>query len=298
MSRSTSHHNAMPPGSRDLLDAYFDGELDSAGKGRLHEALRTDAVLAEEFSRTSEAVSMLRQSASNTGLRTDLSESVLARCDVRQRYINKRGRRFVLAGRSAVALASLAIVGGIVAWVRMTPPQFRLAEHERPLGVLIEGGNADAAGLRLVPPAVQKDLSDSVDQSKANRTIVFHLQPDPAHSFSMGQGLPAAQYDARAMAQLPLLARSDDAQAHRAAAARLGPLPMASQRSASVVRGEAQPLSGDAYAGVARGWWGRDASPLRPRHRIIHLSNGQSLLLLGEAKNDEARSAEPDRERE
>ncbi|NRA58651.1 MAG: hypothetical protein HRU13_11120, partial [Phycisphaerales bacterium] len=70
---------------RDLLEAYFDGELDSAGKGRLHEALRQDTVLAEEFSRTSEAVSMLRQSASNTSLKVDLTDSVMARCEVRDR---------------------------------------------------------------------------------------------------------------------------------------------------------------------------------------------------------------------
>lgn len=239
---------------RDLLEAYFDGELDSAGKGRLHEALRQDTVLAEEFSRTSEAVSMLRQSASNTSLKIDLTDSVMARCEVRDRLLSKRGRRFVLAGRSAVALATLMIVAGLVLWVRVTPPQLRLAESERPLGVLLESGDAEAGELRLVPSEVQRDLADSVDQSKSHGTIVFNLEADSATSFSSfgvaDDVLPMPQRTA--MAQLPLLARPENIEAQRAAAARLGPLPMAGQHAASMVRGDLP---------NAHGWWGRSKTP-------------------------------------
>ena len=240
---------------RDLLEAYFDGELDSAGKGRLHEALRHDAVLAEEFSRTSEAVSMLRQSTSNTGLKADLTDSVMARCEVRDRLLSKHGRRFVLAGRSAVALATLMIVAGLVVWVRMTPPQLRLAESERPLSVLLESGDADAGQLRLVPSGVQKDLADSVDQSKSHGTIVFHLEADAATSFSSFGVAPddaASAPQRTAMAQLPLLARPNNIDAQRAAAARLGPMPMAGQHAASMVRGDLP---------QSHGWWGRSSTP-------------------------------------
>jgi len=277
MSQRNGPVDREPPGDRDLLDAYFDGELDSAGKGRLHEALCADAVLAEEFSRTSEAVSMLRQSASNAGLATDLTDGVLARCEVRERLLSKRGRRFVLAGRSAVALATLAIVAGLVVWVRLTPPQLRLAEHERPLGVLLEGSNRDAAQMRLVPPAVQQDLADSVDQSKAHGTIVFHLEPDSAASFAAiddpassdrAEGFASPRREA--MARLPLFARPHDIEAQRAAAARLGPMPMAQHSAASVVRGQAS---------ATQSWWGRSGTS-SPTSLRVYIGEYEDLLFI------------------
>ena len=278
-------HNGGPaaPNERELLDAYFDGELDRAGKGRLHEALRHDPVLAEEFSRTSEAVSMLRQSASNTGLDVDLTERVLTRTERERGFLNKRGRRFVFAGRSAVALAALAMAAGVVVWVRLTPPELRLSDRERPLGVLLESGNADAASLRLVPPEVQRDLADSVDQSKAERRIVFGLEADPAHAFSMFGGEQATGGDTRAMARLPMLARPEDIERQRALALRQGPLPMSDPTAMSVVP---TPQAG--------GWWGRSPEDLLVRSEIVRTPDGAWLLLRVEPQPAD----EPDRDRE
>lgn len=257
------------PSTRDLLDAYFDGELDRAGKGRLHEALRADPVLAEEFSRTSEAVSMLRQSASNGGLEIDLTERILTRSEQGRGYLSKRGRRFVFAGRSAVALAAMVMVAGVVVWVRLTPPELRLSDRERPIGTLLESGNADAANLRLVPPEVQKDLADSVDKSKAERRIVFYdLRPDAAQSFSLFGGNAAAAGDGGAVARLPMFARAEDIERQRALALREGPLPMGGQAALSV----APTIEGD-------GWWGRPAEQLLLRSEIVRGPDGVWLLL-------------------
>lgn len=267
------------PNARDLLDAYFDGELDRAGKGRLHEALRHDPLLAEEFSRTSEAVSMLRQSASNTGLDIDLTDRVLTRCDVTRGYLNKRGRRFVLAGRTAVALAALALTAGVVLFVRLTPPELRLPESQRPLSALIEGGNADAASLRMVPPKVHRELSDSVDPSKVERTIVFNLEADPASSFSAlraGEQTPA---DARAMARLPMFARPTDTQALSAAA--MGPLPM-NREAASIVRSP-----------EALGWWSRDGGQAGT---LMHSDRERALWLIFRLDETPQHNAVSDRE--
>lgn len=252
MSRMHTQGDNAAPNGRELLDAYFDGEIDRAGKGRLHDALRHDPVLAEEFSRTSEAVSMLRQSGSNSGLDIDLTERVLARCDAQRGYLNKRGRRFVVAGRTAVALATLVMAAGVVVFIRMTPPGLRLPERERPIGVLLESGNADAHRMRMVPPSVQRDLADSVDQSKVERTIVFDLPADSARDFSAFRPTEGDSGEARAMARLPMFPRWDaPADASDWAS---GPLPMDAQRAASVVRSPgASPLN----------WWERpQVSPL------------------------------------
>ena len=272
------------PSTRDLLDAYFDGEIDRAGKGRLHEALRADPLLAEEFSRTSEAVSMLRQSASNNGLEIDLTERILAQSEQGRSYLSKRGRRFVLAGRSAVALAAMVMVAGVVVWVRLTPPELRLSERERPIGTLLESGNADAASLRLVPPEVQKDLADSVDQGKAERRIVFYdLRPDAAQSFSLFGGDAAGAGDVGAVARLPMFARAQDMDRQRAVALREGPLPMGGEAAMSVtprVDGE--------------GWWGRAPEQLLLRSEIVRGPTGAWLLL----RPAPLPAAEADRDRE
>lgn len=247
-----------------MLDAYFDGELDRAGKAKLHEALREDHLLVEEFNRTSEAVSMLRQDASNIGLEIDLTDRVLARCETTRGYLNQRGRRFVLAGRSAVAMAALALVAGVVVWVRMTPPELRLPESQRPLSVLLEGGNTDAANLRMVPPSVQQDLADSVDQSKVERTIVYGLPADPADSFSTFGG-PTRRDEGRAMARLPLLAGTPNPGGMRTDAWLAGPMPMDRRAAASVVPGPG-----------AVGWWNRPS----PTTSTLTLPGDRHLLIL------------------
>lgn len=269
MSRTNQRGDADAPNTRELLDAYFDGELDRADAPRLRRALREDPVLAEEFGRTSEAVSMLSQSGANSALDVDLSERVLARCEATRGYLNKRGRRFVLAGRSAVALTALAMVAGVVLWVRLTPPELRLPDSQRPLGVLLESGTTDAAKLRMVPPSVQQDLADSVDQSKIERTIVYGLPADSAASFSaFGTGeRPAASAPT---AQLPLLARSAD----RAPAShpwRAGPMPMDHQAAARVV-----PAPG------ATSWWHRPAPSGAPLGWPADQHNGHIFLRGGE----------------
>ncbi|MFI4917311.1 MAG: hypothetical protein ACIAS6_12500 [Phycisphaerales bacterium JB060] len=254
------------PNPRELLDAYFDGDLDRAGKAKLHEALREDHLLAEEFSRTSEAVSMLRQCGSNNGLSVDLTDRVLARCEVRRGYLNRRGRRFVLAGRSAVVMAAMAIVAGVAVWIRLTPPDLRLPDSQRPLGVLLESGNSDAADLRMVPPSVQRDLADSVDQNKVERTIVYGLPTDSPESFStFGRG--ATGLDTAATARLPLVARSADPLRRGAMAWRAEPLPMDPQRAASYV-----PQPGDID------WWNR-SEPTAGARPMPGRARGHWLLL-------------------
>jgi hypothetical protein len=295
MTQDQAARPGEPRNERELLDAYFDGQLDRAGKGALHEALRKDAVLAEEFSRTSEAVSMLRQDSSNAGLGVDLADRVLARCDVRSRYMSKRGRKFVFAGRTAVALAALVMVAGVVLWVRLTPPEFRLAEHERPLSVLLEGSNADAAQLRLIPPGVQQDLADSVDPSKVDRTIVFDLPADSARSFSpMGRGLGDASGRAvasSATARLPLLARSSTDESRPLMASQAGPMPMAGMQAASIIRGDNQ------QPAPVMGWWGRSGTPQDLNARIIRMPSGHSVLLLQRPTQSAADAARDDGQR-
>lgn len=285
MSRKHEPGGMHGPNPRELLDTYFDGDLDRAGKARLHKALREDHLLAEEFSRTSEAVSMLRHCGSNNGLGIDLTDRVLARCEVRRGYLNRQGRRFVLAGRSAVAMAALAIVAGVVVWVRLTPPELRLPESQRPLGVLLESGNSDAADLRMVPPSVQRDLADSVDQNKVERTIVYGLPADSPESFSAFGKAPAG-LDTGATARLPLVARAADPRGHGAMAWRAEPLPMGPQRAASFVR---EPGDID--------WWNRSEATAgaRPMPGRAH---GHWLLLRrgGEPTLADLIQAERDRE--
>lgn len=249
--------NAGPgPGPRDLLDAYFDGELDRAGKARLHEALRHDPLLADEFSRTSEALSMLRQSAANTALEVDLTGRVLASYETRRGFLSRRGRRFVLAGRTSVALAALAMTAGVVAWVRLTPPELRLPDTQRPLGILIDRGAAEAPTMGVVPQRVQQELADSidpgVDPGKVERTIVFNLQPDGPGTFSIFREGTDRTDAVRGRASLPLLA-SVTPRGHDTAAGAHAPLRQDGMAAASVV----PHAIGSAGHAQSDNWWSR-----------------------------------------
>lgn len=267
---------------REWLDAYFDGELDRAGKGRLHEALRQDPVLAEEFSRTSEAVSLLRQSAASTALDLDLTGRVLASYEARRGFLSRRGRRFVLAGRTTVALAALAMAAGVVAWVRLTPPALRLSESQRPLGVLIDRGAADAATMHVVPQQIQQELADSVDPSKIDprkveRTIVFNLQPEGPGAFSAFGIVPERASESARAASLPLLA-SITPRGHDGTAGEHAPLRQGGTSAASMVRA-AEDTPAVRHQG---GWWSRPDETANGPHRVrlFGLSGVGGWLLL------------------
>lgn len=273
---------------RELLDAYFDGELDRAGKGLLHEAMRHDPHLAEEFSRTSEALSMLRQSAANTALPVDLTNRVLASYEARRGFLTRRGHRFVLAGRTAVALTALAITAGIVAWVRLTPPEFRLPESQRPLGVLIDRGASDAATMQVVPPRVQRELADSVDPSKIDpnkveRTIVFNLRPDDPGTFSAFASVADRSTQPHEGARLPLLA-SVAPRGHEHATGAHAPLRQDGMSAASIVR---DPDSTPTDRPMA-GWWSRQTAPTNTTPRVLYFGRvgGGAWLLLPEPASD------------
>ncbi|MEO1008116.1 MAG: hypothetical protein AAFX79_06095 [Planctomycetota bacterium] len=193
------------PNARDLVDAFFDGELAADERGPLQSALADDPELALEFSRTSEAVALLRAEGAREALDVDLSERVLLACEPGQGFLSGRQRRFVRAGRVAVALAAVVLAAGVVVWYRVTPAELRLTPSERPLSGLVPQLQDDAGQVGRASPVLAEGLREAIDGGERDAVMLaWNLDSDPVAAF------PLARRDQRAPhAEDPFLARRD-----------------------------------------------------------------------------------------
>lgn len=130
----------------ELIDAFFDGDLDDSGKRSLFDGLTRDASAAEKFARTMFLVeSMRRPVEDKCDLPTpDFTRSVLSEVDRRRNWMAPRARRLVSFGRYAAAASLLVMLGGALIVRRANPDAVMLADRPAPLTNVVEISRMEA----------------------------------------------------------------------------------------------------------------------------------------------------------
>lgn len=155
----------------ELVDAYFDHELDEGSRDRLFRGMLADPERAEELARTQRAVGLLREPIDAP----DLTESIMARVERRRRFIHPAQRRTVRHGRLVAAGAVLAVVLGLALTQRYAPQFLELAPRPRPITAVVEAGRAEAEqGAR--------QLASTITSVAARATPVADADPKAAGS--------------------------------------------------------------------------------------------------------------------
>lgn len=130
----------------ELIDAFFDGDLDEQGKRRLFDGLARDPVAAEKFARTMFLVEAMRRPVETecSASAPDFAGLVLSEVDRRRRWLAPGARRLVSVGRLAAAAALLVMLGGALALRRANPDAVMLADRPAPLTTLVETSRIEA----------------------------------------------------------------------------------------------------------------------------------------------------------
>ena len=138
----SDHPERTPaPIPQELVDTFFDRELDEGSREKFFGMLRGDLSRCAEVARTQRMISMLREPVEAP----DLTDRIMARVARRRGFLPERVRRMVTAGRLIAAACVLAAVLGLAAARRMAPDAFRLTPVPRPLSDVIASSKADAA---------------------------------------------------------------------------------------------------------------------------------------------------------
>ncbi len=127
----------------ELLDAFFDGDLDDAGKRCLFDGMRRDPAAAERFARTMFALEQLRRTP-DASASPDFTDSVLDAIDQRKRWMTPAARRVVRIGRYAAAASILVMLAGGFLYKRANPQSALIAERPAPLTNVVETGRLEA----------------------------------------------------------------------------------------------------------------------------------------------------------
>ncbi len=160
-----------------LVDAFFDHELDEGSRERLFRDMLADLDHAEEMARTQHALCLLREPVETP----DFTDRVMARVDERRRFLPRRLRRTVTAGRLAVAACLLLGVLAIAVTRRMAPQAFDLAPRERPLTAVIDAGrDAAVAGTQDLAGAVSAVGERAAPVVELSRRVLGEAEAGPA----------------------------------------------------------------------------------------------------------------------
>jgi hypothetical protein len=131
----------------ELVDRFFDRELDEGSRERFFGMLRADLGRCAEVAKTQRIVSMLREPVEAP----DLTDQILARVRQRRGFLPERLRRMVKAGRLAVAACLLIGVLGFALGRRYFPGFFRFTPEPQPVSRVIASGQNEAAAMNLNP---------------------------------------------------------------------------------------------------------------------------------------------------
>lgn len=145
------------PISQDLVDAFFDRELDEGSRERFFKMLRADLETCAQVARTQRMVSQLREGIDAP----DLTDRIMGDLSARDRFLPARLRRMVKAGRLAVAACLLLGVLGVATAHRYWPEAFRgLSNEPTPVSdVIASGKNEAAAGVQVLADAINLGAS-------------------------------------------------------------------------------------------------------------------------------------------
>ncbi len=125
----------------ELVDAFFDRELDVESQREMFGRLRGDMPRCEEIARTREMLSELRREARGP----DLTEAILSRVERRRGFMTPKWQRVVTTGRLAVAAGVLLGIGLAATAQRLWPEATSLREQPAPLSGFVESTRADAS---------------------------------------------------------------------------------------------------------------------------------------------------------
>jgi hypothetical protein len=125
----------------ELVDAFFDRELDGASREQFFGAMRADLSRCAEVAKTQRIVSLLREPVEAP----DLTGAIMAEVRRRGAFVPTGMRRFVKYGRWAAAVLLAAGVLGLALVHRHSPDALRLAPRPKPVAGVIQSGSSDAA---------------------------------------------------------------------------------------------------------------------------------------------------------
>lgn len=126
--------------SEDLVDSFFDRELNEGARDQFFKRLRSELPRCAEVAKTQRMISMLREPTEQR----DVSSRVLSELSRRKRFLPERLRRMVTTGRLMAAGIALAFVLGVAIVDREAPGFFRLTPQPKPVSGLVNSSAADA----------------------------------------------------------------------------------------------------------------------------------------------------------
>lgn len=134
----------------ELVDRFFDRELDDAGRAGFMRRLDDDAGACERVAKTNRFLTLLRR-----GVRApDLTDSILDRVDHLRGFVPPRERKLVRFGRLAVAAMLFGVIAGAVVVQRRAPEVVELAGMPTPVRDVARAAAKEADSLlRCASPA-------------------------------------------------------------------------------------------------------------------------------------------------
>lgn len=157
-----------PPIPDDLVDAFFDRELDDATRAAFTRRLDEDASCCERVAKTHRMLSMLRRGVKPP----DLSASILDRVDSVRGFVPRKHRRLIRAGRAAVVLALLGVVASAVVVRHRAPEVVAFGSLPSPVRDVASAACEDAAGLERFARSVRGERFDAGSLRLASRVDV------------------------------------------------------------------------------------------------------------------------------
>lgn len=156
----------------ELVDRFFDRELDEGSRERFFGMLRGDLRRCADVARTQRVVSMLRRPVPAP----DLTDQILARIEERRGFLPLRLRRWVKAGRLAAAACILCGILGYAVGRRYAPDAFRFTPEPRPVTQVIESGRSEAAaGVQQLAVVVSPHPATAPAEKRLPRTLLRGL---------------------------------------------------------------------------------------------------------------------------
>jgi hypothetical protein len=135
----------------ELVDAFFDRELDEGSREKFFGMLRGDLSRCAEVARTQRMISVLREPVEGP----DLTAAIMGQVSRRRGFLPERLRRMVKAGRLAAAACVLLALLGVAVVHRLAPEAVELTERPRPVTQVVTSGAQEAtAGVQNLAEAV------------------------------------------------------------------------------------------------------------------------------------------------
>jgi hypothetical protein len=149
--RTVIQCEASQPIPEELVDAFFDRELDEGSRENFFRLIRQDLRTCSGVARTQRMIGALREPVEAP----DLTASIMAEVGHRRGFLSQRLRGMVKAGRLAAAACVLMVLLAVAALHRSAPETFSLTASPKPVsGVLTSGASEAAAGVQQIAEAV------------------------------------------------------------------------------------------------------------------------------------------------